>query len=994
MKPSIALQAVCGCLLLALRGSAEGLSHQASLRRHPPRSLLNYARSVTNVSANFSAFESAIEAPNGQPKIATGAEDGDEQRELIKIHEIEETLISLKADKAAGRITPGMESFVKMVNGIIKEEMMPKIEAGHKSAVGMLASIHSGFEGCGTHRSVAKAAIATLSTTKTSARNSHTTCRVKESAAYVDRAQCFAVVKEKMRLRDIACKAYKQMLKNPDDDADNCHTSASAEPYGAWLKRNRNWFEQKNAQIKKTKGNCEQAKLNFEQVQGPCNKKKVHWLKQKAKCNTKQHRLEMSSCTLSKKTMEMCGSYTDCYGKQHALYSSQVPLIKTQEKDRKTEWRALKRIECLLTEVFGSDVADEKEIQECTAKKYDASHLNLKYPRKPYKDRSACLPVPPVPGSRSFNDIYYKGMPKGTRPVRPRDECVVDPGAGMRLYVARMADESKCKVDGEWLSAENGGSCLVAGKGGYPVVVDYTKKRFTRYRFTMKMKETNTRDGIQEGGGFAVCNRRGTSSERSSSPAVVFRDSVPSQWGYHLSNFDKPDQEAKVAKCADLLVKYQVWGKEAVGLDVSKYTGGSMKWIGCNGDGCTANSFFCQDDLDREGIVFGSRDPALASPSGGGALRALLGKEVPATASEECCSPESPSAVCNAMEAEKDIQALCENLGYTSGVLLEQGPSNKCPQVSFDWKEMSWTSSFTATGGPGKKFRCQGPLSEDLYTDKAHYKASEPKESAGKTWDLVMEYKDDRYKFRSLEIEGVSYDGYKGMVSQCSTDSTKAKIYFGFTPRLETLGSGRVWMKDFRIFQGDDLDKPMKQIVGIGFGEKAVRRKEEKEEANKAIKKHIAKLNRQEKDEVNDPGLRNDMVKVADWTDKESLCTSEMAKKNLFGTCAKIKSDRVGIWIKYANGLEGFAAYDGVGELWNKGSFKRVEASVSTGFFSKCRGLHFLGEDCTGVPMAWVGCQNKFSDNFDLDYSPKKCSDWRASKPGWVTARIRLYCKM
>ena len=62
----------------------------------------------------------------------------------------------------------------------------------------------------------------------------------------------------------------------------------------------------------------------------------------------------------------------------------------------------------------------------------------------------------------------------------------------------------------------------------------------------------------------------------------------------------------------------------------------------------------------------------------------------------------------------------------------------------FDWKEMAWTSSFTVAGGPGKKFRCQGPLSEDLYTDKAHYKASEPKESAGKTWDLVMEYKDGR----------------------------------------------------------------------------------------------------------------------------------------------------------------------------------------------------------------------------------------------------------
>ena len=42
---------------------------------------------------------------------------------------------------------------------------------------------------------------------------------------------------------------------------------------------------------------------------------------------------------------------------------------------------------------------------------------------------------------------------------------------------------------------------------------------------------------------------------------------------------------------------------------------------------------------------------------------------------------------------------------------------------------------------------------------------------------------------------------------------------------------------------------PALQAVS-GLAEQAVRLKEEKEEAKKAIKKHIAKLNRQEKDEA------------------------------------------------------------------------------------------------------------------------------------------------
>merc|ERR1712205_122138 len=137
------------------------------------------------------------------------------------------------------------------------------------------------------------------------------------------------------------------------------------------------------------------------------------------------------------------------------------------------------------------------------------------------------------------------------------------------------------------------------------------------------------------------------------------------------------------------------------------------------------------------------------------------------------------------------------------------------------------------------------------------------------------------------------------------------------------------------------------------------------------------------------------LCKVNDWTDEESQCKSTIPGSNLFGSgkCRTGRSKNVGIWGTYPDGTDGYAVYSGVQNHWcKKGNFN-INPSYVGGMIKNCNGLHFLTDNsCKSLPMAWAGCVTKYSNNFDLDRNPQKCSDFRASKSGWKKMRVRLYC--
>jgi hypothetical protein len=149
------------------------------------------------------------------------------------------------------------------------------------------------------------------------------------------------------------------------------------------------------------------------------------------------------------------------------------------------------------------------------------------------------------------------------------------------------------------------------------------------------------------------------------------------------------------ALCGDLLTDVSVWNAPARGIAIGDYTNGTLDWIGCAWS-CPPNSFYCNDLED--GIQFGTNDPSL-----GNALRALIdpgnagGDTIP-TGPVECCSAQSPRAVCNAPSQLSDPNspsALCKALGYDNMVIVRQGTNNFCPNaVALTADGSDWSSDF------------------------------------------------------------------------------------------------------------------------------------------------------------------------------------------------------------------------------------------------------------------------------------------------------------
>ena len=136
------------------------------------------------------------------------------------------------------------------------------------------------------------------------------------------------------------------------------------------------------------------------------------------------------------------------------------------------------------------------------------------------------------------------------------------------------------------------------------------------------------------------------------------------------------------------------------------------------------------------------------------------------------------------------------------------------------------------------------------------------------------------------------------------------------------------------------------------------------------------------------PSSLQNLGQVSTWLDTETA-TGEMPTYP-WGTCNSDGATKVGIHVRFQDGTESEATYEGV-PSWNTNSIN-LSPTHSTGFLSSCVGLHFLYNNGATLPMAWSSCSFTYSNNFDLDFSEYQNSNFRASTSGWGAARFALYC--
>lgn len=145
------------------------------------------------------------------------------------------------------------------------------------------------------------------------------------------------------------------------------------------------------------------------------------------------------------------------------------------------------------------------------------------------------------------------------------------------------------------------------------------------------------------------------------------------------------------------------------------------------------------------------------------------------------------------------------------------------------------------------------------------------------------------------------------------------------------------------------------------------------------------------------PATLDGMGLIKQWTDVEGQLND--MPDFIWGTSDAALANRIGLYARFANGLEGTITYSGVAGRWNTGNFAGIAADNATGFFTAAVGLHFLYNTAAtnnypeALPIAWEDFVMQFSGNFDLDYNDQNfgTSDFRASIQGWGSVEIATY---
>ncbi len=164
------------------------------------------------------------------------------------------------------------------------------------------------------------------------------------------------------------------------------------------------------------------------------------------------------------------------------------------------------------------------------------------------------------------------------------------------------------------------------------------------------------------------------------------------------------------ATCLDLVTTMNMWGKAAKGVDLRAWTGSTLHYIGCNGDGCSPASFSCTFNANAKTLEFGST----------GTVRSMIDPgnqngDAMATSYSSCCSANQQLGLCNAPDGNNNgvsvnnAQALCKALGYNSGQLVASSASNSCPEAhALDTSGKSWSTDFVNSQGYGRQWKCSG----------------------------------------------------------------------------------------------------------------------------------------------------------------------------------------------------------------------------------------------------------------------------------------------
>lgn len=196
-------------------------------------------------------------------------------------------------------------------------------------------------------------------------------------------------------------------------------------------------------------------------TQWNCTEMEVSYYDQMTACENKQEKLEQIACEVHERTNESCTTMPACFEGKWSTYLTEVRSANSTIQDLKYEYRAIKRILCLL-EAFVADDLDAK-IEECMAARFSASavhsqcvdnHANV--PKPAYTVPGICdTGVTAIlhPDHENFNETEYAS--KGIHASRCLASCCTVDWYSWTLYGNVYVPASHIMIDQDLAEGQN-----------------------------------------------------------------------------------------------------------------------------------------------------------------------------------------------------------------------------------------------------------------------------------------------------------------------------------------------------------------------------------------------------------------------------------------------------------------------------------------------------------------------------------------------------------
>lgn len=196
-------------------------------------------------------------------------------------------------------------------------------------------------------------------------------------------------------------------------------------------------------------------------TQWNCTETEVSYYDQMTACENKQEKLEQIACEVHERTNESCTTMPACFEGKWSTYLTEVRSANSTIQDLKYEYRAIKRILCLL-EAFVADDLDAK-IEECMAARFSASavhsqcvdnHANV--PKPAYTVPGICdTGVTAIlhPDHENFNETEYAS--KGIHASRCLASCCTVDWYSWTLYGNVYVPASHIMIDQDLAEGQN-----------------------------------------------------------------------------------------------------------------------------------------------------------------------------------------------------------------------------------------------------------------------------------------------------------------------------------------------------------------------------------------------------------------------------------------------------------------------------------------------------------------------------------------------------------